>query len=91
MALGNCRHVFRPDFGPHQNGNLVTKRARIMDAFIVTVISTNITRNYSNVCLGFLSIRGLPNHVRYRRSIGLWGIEVTSASKRSACTVGAKK
>ncbi len=32
-----------------------------------------------------------PHHVRYRLSIGLWGIEVISASKRSECIIGAKK
>ncbi len=31
-----------------------------------------------------------PHHARYRLSIGLWGIEVTLASKSSTCTIGAK-
>ncbi len=31
-----------------------------------------------------------PNHVRYRLSVGLWGVEVISASKRPVCTSGAK-
>ncbi len=31
-----------------------------------------------------------PNHVRYRLRVGLWGVEVISASKRSVWTGGAK-
>ncbi len=31
-----------------------------------------------------------PNHVRYQLNVELWGMEVISASKRSACTIGAK-
>ncbi len=31
-----------------------------------------------------------PNHVRYRLSVGLWGMQVISASKRSWWTSGAK-
>ncbi len=31
-----------------------------------------------------------PNHVRYRLSVGLWGVEVMSASRRPVWTSGAK-
>ncbi len=31
-----------------------------------------------------------PNHVRYRLSVGIWGVEVISASKRSVWKSGAK-
>ncbi len=31
-----------------------------------------------------------PNHVRFRLSVGLWGVEMISASERSAWTSGAK-
>ncbi len=32
----------------------------------------------------------LPNHIRYRLSVGLWGVAVISASKRPVWTSGAK-
>ncbi len=31
-----------------------------------------------------------PHHARYRLTIGLWGIEMIEASKRSVCIIGAK-
>ncbi len=41
MALGNCRHVFRPNFGPHQ------PHLQLPSAMLKTIFMTQLAAGFA--------------------------------------------